>query len=57
MKKDVPFLQYFSTVEDYRIKGMITYPLEEILFMVLCGLLCNFEDIDEILMWSEHNYA
>jgi hypothetical protein len=35
MSRVVPFLEYFSKVEDYRIKGMILYPLDEVLFLML----------------------
>jgi predicted transposase YbfD/YdcC len=42
------FLDHIKSVDDHRIGGMITYPLDEILFCVLVGLLCRGEDFDEI---------
>ena len=57
MPTQVPFLEYFQRIEDYRIPGMITYPLDEVLFTVLCGTLCGFEDMDELLMWGESNIS
>lgn len=51
----VSFLESFREIEDPRIKGMVTYPLEEILFLVLSGVMCGFEEIEEMLMWGEEN--
>ncbi|MDX2050692.1 MAG: transposase family protein [Rickettsiaceae bacterium] len=42
-------------MKDYSIKGVVTYPLDEILFLVLCGCVCGFEDFDEIVMWGKAN--
>lgn len=42
------FLDHIKVVEDPRIPGMITYPLDEVLLTVLVGLLCRGEDFDEI---------
>jgi predicted transposase YbfD/YdcC len=47
------FLDHIKTVEDHRIPGMITYPLDEVLLTVLVGLLCRMEDFDEIAMFGE----
>jgi predicted transposase YbfD/YdcC len=38
----------FQALEDPRILGMVQYPLDEILFVVLAGLLCQLEDIEDI---------
>ncbi len=42
------FLDHIKDVEDHRIPGMTTYPLDEVLLTVLVGLLCRGEDFDEI---------
>ena len=47
------FLDHIKTVEDHRIPGMTTYPLDEVLLTVLTGLLCRTEDFDEIAMFGE----
>lgn len=46
----ISFLKHFSALEDHRIPGMVTYPLDEILLSVLVGLLCRVEDFDDIEM-------
>ena len=46
---------YFDLVEDPRQQKSITYKLSDILFMVICGILCgceNLEDIVEILEYK-----
>ena len=47
------FLDYIKVVEDGRIAGMTTYPLDEVLLTILVGLLCRMEDFDEIAMFGE----
>ncbi len=42
------FLDHISGIEDPRILGMVTFPLDEILLATLSGLLCRCEDFDEI---------
>lgn len=44
------FLDHIKEIEDHRIVGMTTYPLDEVLLTVLIGLLCRVEDFDEIEM-------
>jgi len=51
------FLDYIKVVEDHRIPGMTTYPLDEVLLTVLVGLLCRGEDFDEIEMICEEHLA
>jgi predicted transposase YbfD/YdcC len=49
------FLDHIWEVEDHRIVGMTTYPLDEVLLTVLIGLLCRGEDFDEIeIICTEH---
>ncbi len=47
------FLDHIKEIEDGRIPGMTTYPLDEVLLTVLVGLLCRMEDFDEIAMFAE----
>ncbi|NIA16446.1 MAG: ISAs1 family transposase [Nitrospiraceae bacterium] len=42
------FLDHIKAIEDHRVVGMITYPLDEVLLTTLVGLLCRAEDFDEI---------
>lgn len=44
----VDFLSHIKTIEDHRIVGMVTYPLDEVLLTTLVGLLCRADDFDEI---------
>lgn len=44
----VDFLDHIDELSDPRIPGMTTYPLHEILLVVLVGLLCRIEDFDEM---------
>lgn len=44
----IDFLYHMRIIEDHRIPGMTTYPLDEVLFSVLAGLLCRAEDWEEI---------
>ena len=47
------FLDHIKVVEDGRIPGMTTYPLDEILLTVLVGVLCRMEDFDEIALFGQ----
>jgi predicted transposase YbfD/YdcC len=49
----VSFLEIMRSVPDYRVVGMITYPLDEILLATLVGVLCGADDWDEIEDMSE----
>ncbi len=40
------FLDHIKVVEDHRVPGMTTYPLDEVLLTILAGLLCRMEDFD-----------
>jgi hypothetical protein len=47
------FLNDLGDLEDGRIVGMATYPLDEVLLTVLVSLLRRMENFDEISMFSE----
>ena len=53
----VTFLDHIKAVEDQRIPGMTTYPLDEVLLTVLVGLLCRMEDFDEMAMFGEEQLS
>jgi predicted transposase YbfD/YdcC len=48
IKEDISFLSYFSKLSDPRIKGLTTYPLQEIILMTLCGVLSGCDDFVDI---------
>lgn len=42
------FLAHMRIVPDHRIRGMVTYPLDEILLTTLIGVVCGADDWEEI---------
>lgn len=44
----VNFLEHIRDIEDPRVPGMVLYPLDEMLLIVLVGMVCRAEDFDEI---------
>ena len=44
---------YFSLVEDARNKSYTKYKLEDILFLLICGVICGCYDIEEIAEFAE----
>jgi len=57
MSKVASLVARLEEVEDPRIAEMITYPLVEILFAVLIGVLCRMEEWDEIIYFAQENIA
>ena len=55
MSDSIAILNYFNSIPDPRVSGMIMYPLEEILLVLLCGTLCGMPDIDDIEFWANEN--
>ena len=51
----VDFLSYFSLIEDPRIRGMVTYPGNEIILLSLCGTIANCNNWKEIEEYGDHN--
>lgn len=45
---DISFLSHFNKLSDPRIKGMSTYPLNEILLVTLCAVLSGCDDFIDI---------
>ena len=51
------FLEEFRALEDPRIVGMVTYPLDEMLLVALCGILCKQQDWEDISDWGVHHLS
>ena len=48
------FLTHFQAVEDPRQQGKVLYPLEEILLLVLCGVISGAKGWTSIgTLWSK----
>lgn len=41
-------LDHMRIVQDHRVPGMVTYPLDEILLSTLVGVVCGADDWDGI---------
>jgi predicted transposase YbfD/YdcC len=46
-------LDHFSLIEDPREPARVAYPLREILFLVVCGTICDCDDYEHIAAWGE----
>jgi predicted transposase YbfD/YdcC len=44
----VSFLEAVQSISDFRIVGMVTYPLDEMLLAALAGVVCGAEDWDSV---------
>ena len=44
------FLEWCCGLEDYRVLGMITYPLAEIVFAAFIGVMCGGDDWEDIAL-------
>ena len=53
--QSVAFLDYFSELEDPRQAGKVLFALDEIMLLVLCGVLSGGEGFVEIARWGEMN--
>lgn len=49
------FIELFNTIEDPREDGRILYPLSEILFLAVVGVLCCAESWVELVGFGEDN--
>lgn len=45
---------YFSLVKDVRNKSYITYKIDEVLFIIMCGIICGCTSIEEIVEVMEN---
>ncbi|MBV8890433.1 MAG: ISAs1 family transposase [Acidobacteria bacterium] len=55
MKEAKSLVERLAEIDDPRIQGLVTYPLVEILFAVLTGVLCRMEEWDDIVDFAEAN--
>ena len=46
-------LEHFSAIEDPREPWRVAHPLPEVLFLVVCGTICDCDDYDGIAEWSK----
>ena len=44
---------YFELVEDTRSKAHITYKLSDVLFLIICGMICGCNDLEVIVEFGE----
>ena len=51
----VEFIEYFKDLDDPRQENKITYPLDEILFLVLCAVLCGANSSSYTTNWRFAN--
>ncbi len=49
----VEFIEYFKDLEDPRQAKKLTYPFDEVLFLVLCGVLCGANGWMEISIFGQ----
>ena len=45
-------LKHFSRIEDPRDSWRVAHPLPEILFLVVCGTICDSDDYESIAEWG-----
>jgi len=55
MMENKSLIAWMEEVPDPRIEKMVTYPLAELLFAALIGVLCRMEEWDEIVYFAEEN--
>jgi hypothetical protein len=46
-------LDHFSSIEDPREPWRVAHPLPEVLFLVVCGTICDCDDFDAIAAWGK----
>jgi predicted transposase YbfD/YdcC len=44
----------FSKIKDLRIKGMVEYPLVDLLIIIMLGVMCGLEKSDQIVTYSQN---
>jgi predicted transposase YbfD/YdcC len=50
-------LDHFGTIPDPRDPRYVAHPLREIMFLVVCGTICDCDDFDLIADWGEAHLA
>ncbi|MDO9535132.1 MAG: ISAs1 family transposase, partial [Bacillota bacterium] len=46
------FFEYFGELNDTRQEGKVHHKLTDILFIVVCGILCGHDEWDDICTWA-----
>ena len=46
-------LDHFAAIEDDRPGWRVMYPLQEVLFLVVCASICSCDDYEDIVDWGE----
>ncbi|MCF2941601.1 transposase family protein, partial [Paenibacillus alkaliterrae] len=47
------FFEYFSDMNDPRQEGKVYHRLTDILFIVVSGVLCGYDEWDDIHTWAK----
>lgn len=47
------FFEYFGDFKDTRQEGKVHHPLIDILFIVVSGVLCGFDEWDDLYTWAK----
>jgi len=50
-------LDHLGVIEDPREPWRVAHPLDEVLFLVVCGTICDCDDYENIASWGEANLA
>lgn len=45
-------LDHFAAIEDDRPQWRVMYPLQEVLFLVVCASICSCDDYEDIVDWG-----
>jgi hypothetical protein len=48
-------LEHLGRIDDPREPWRVAHPLREVLFLVVCGTICDCDDYEEIADWGEAN--
>jgi predicted transposase YbfD/YdcC len=48
-------LEHLGRIDDPREPWRVAHPLREVLFLVVCGTICDCDDYEEIAEWGEAN--
>jgi predicted transposase YbfD/YdcC len=48
-------LEHLGEIEDPREPWRVAHPLREVLFLVVCGTICDCDDYDLIALWGERH--
>jgi predicted transposase YbfD/YdcC len=46
-------LDHFAAIEDDRPAWRVMYPLQEVLFLVVCATICSCDDYEDIVDWGQ----